>query len=94
MSSRFGREVQTAAPRSRRRAGRHGIEKVSTAREGVRVVRRGPPPRFVTWTSWGRCAGSDLGCTDPKAILGKDLAMIDIDQGPSPVAWPAVAGAG
>jgi hypothetical protein len=41
-----------------------------------------------------RSAGSDLGCTDPKAILAKDLAMIDIDRGLSPVAWPAVAGAG
>jgi hypothetical protein len=60
----------------------------------LRAVRRRPPPRFVTRTSWGRFAGSDLGCTDPKAILGKDVAMIDIDQGLSPVAWLAAAGAG
>ena len=70
------------------------IEKVSTARGGGSRSEAAAASALRDVDELGTVRGLDLGCTDPKAILAKDLAMIDIDQGLSPVAWPAVAGAG
>ena len=61
----------------------------------VRVVRRRPRRALRNADELGPVhGGSDLGCTDPKAFLGEDLVMIDVDQSPGPVACPARAGPG
>jgi hypothetical protein len=71
------------------------IEEASTAHGGgSRSEAAAAAGRPATRTSQGRATVAALSGPIRKPFLGEYLAMLDIDQGLSPVACPAVAGAG